>query len=276
MKPRILITGASSGLGAALARYHAAQGAALLLLARRAPLLRELERDCLRLGAAAVLRVQGDVSQAAVLKRAAKQAQRHWGGLDIVYANAGYSQSGRLESLSLAQWRRQMAVNVEGVLHTVQASLPLLSASQGRLGLIGSVVGYGSLAGSGAYAASKASLRAMAQVLDLELQGSGISVTYAAPGFFASEIRLKDADGRPDPQAPEYIPAWMLGETDRVAAGIAAAVRWRCREVILPKHAKLAAFFLRHAPGLSQALARRLSLWRERRQQAARALKGKP
>jgi NAD(P)-dependent dehydrogenase (short-subunit alcohol dehydrogenase family) len=158
-----------------------------------------------------------------------------------------------------------MEVNVEGVLHTVQSCVPLLRESRGRLAIIGSVVGFGALAEGGAYAASKAAVRALAQVLDLELAPSGISVTYVAPGFFDSEIRLKDADGRPSPGAAEYIPSFLRGDTAKVARQVRRAVDRRRRELVLPLHAKSAVFFLRHFPGLSQALARRLSVARLKR-----------
>jgi short-subunit dehydrogenase len=158
-----------------------------------------------------------------------------------------------------------MEVNVEGVLHTVQTCVPLLKPSRGRIAIIGSVVGFGSLAESGAYAASKAAVRALAQVLDLELSPWGISVTYVAPGFFSSEIRLKDADGKHAPDAPEYIPSFILGDAAKVARQVRKAVRRRRRELILPLHAKSAVFLMRHFPGLAQVFARRLSSVRARR-----------
>jgi NAD(P)-dependent dehydrogenase (short-subunit alcohol dehydrogenase family) len=271
MAQRILITGASAGLGRALALEHAAQGHRLLLLARRRDKLTAVARACRQAGAADVRVQAADVARRADLGKAVLSVQRAWGGLDVAYANAGYSQSGRLEALSLRQWRAQMAVNVEGVLHTLQACLPLLRASRGRVGVTSSVVSYGSLAGSGAYAASKAAVRALTQVLDLELQGSGVSVTHIAPGFFASEIRLKDADGRPDPDAPEYIPRLLLGDTAVLARRVRLAVAARRRELVWPLHAKLAVLLFRWLPGPSQALARRLSAYREHRKLAARS-----
>jgi len=261
----ILITGASSGLGEALAKEHASIGHALVLFARRKERLKEVAAACRSLGAAKVLICVGDVRNRKDVAKAAKTAEQGLGGLDIAYANAGYSQTGRLESLSLAQWRRQMEVNVEGVLHTVQTCVPLLKASRGRLAVIGSVAGFGAAAESGAYSASKAAVRALAQVLDLELSSEGVSVTYVAPGFFASEIRLKDADGRPAPDTPEYIPSFILGDTAKVARQVRKAVQRRRRELILPLHAKVAVYLFRHFPRLSQALTRRVSAARMRR-----------
>jgi NAD(P)-dependent dehydrogenase (short-subunit alcohol dehydrogenase family) len=264
MSQRIFITGASSGLGRALALEHAAQGDRLLLLARRLDRLKALAVECRQAGAAEIVLVRGDVSRRADIDAALRKAKA-WGGLDAAYANAGYSQSGRVESMRLAQWQAQMAVNVEGVLHAVQASLPLLKAAQGRLVLVGSVVSYATMTGSGAYAASKAAVRALAQVLDLELQGTGVSVTYAAPGFFRSEIRLKDANGKADPSAAEYLPGWLLGDERVLAHELRSAAWARRRELVWPLHAKLAVFVIRHFPGLAQAVARRASAAREAR-----------
>jgi NAD(P)-dependent dehydrogenase (short-subunit alcohol dehydrogenase family) len=268
MSDRILITGASSGLGRALALEHAAHGDRLVLVARRLDRLRQVALACKEAGAAEVLLLRGDVSQRRVLDQAVKQAQKAWNGLDWSYANAGYSQRGRLESMPLAAWRAQMAVNVEGVLHTVQASLPLLKRSPqgGRLILTGSVAGYASMAGAGGgYSASKAAVRIIAQLLDLELEGSGCSVTLASPGFFHSEIRRKDAQGRFDADKPEYMPGWLVGDEHELAHALRQAALKRRRELIWPLHAKLAVFLLRHFPGLAQSIARRVSRAREAR-----------
>ncbi|MGH7442452.1 MAG: SDR family NAD(P)-dependent oxidoreductase, partial [bacterium] len=259
---RVLVTGASSGLGAALAREHARQGHALLLLARRAEKLKSLAEDCAGLGSPCVLVRAGDVGLKANLMAAVRTAQDAWGGLDLAYANAGYSQSGRLEDLSLAQWRRQMRVNVEGVLFTAQACGPLLKSARGCFAVVGSVSGYGSTSETGAYAASKAAVRALTQILDLEWAEAGVGVTHIVPGFFASEIRLKDSDGRPSLDKMEYIPDFILGKTEALAKAVRRAVEARRRELIWPKHAKVAVFLMRHLPSLSHALNLRISLLR--------------
>ena len=268
---RVLITGASSGLGEALALEHAAQGHSLLLLARRGERLAALAERCRVAGAADLITVRGDVTRRADLDKAVGLARRHFGGLDVAYANAGYSQAGALASLAAADWERQMDVNVGGVLNTLQAAWPLLGASRGRLGVIGSVVSFGSLADSGAYAASKGAVRALAQVADLEARAQGFSVTYVAPGFFASEIRLKHAGGKADPSAREYLPAWLLGDPAALARRCRHAVQARHRELVWPFHAKVAVFLFRHFPGLAQALARRLSDARLKRRRAAQS-----
>jgi NAD(P)-dependent dehydrogenase (short-subunit alcohol dehydrogenase family) len=265
---RILVTGASSGLGAALALEHASRGHALVLLARRKDKLARAAEACRKAGAAQVHGVVADVTRAAGLRKAAALAGRSLGGLDVVYANAGYSQAGDLATLPLESWRRQMRVNVEGVLHTVQACLPLIAASRGRFGIVGSVTSYGSLSGSGAYAASKGAVRSLAQVLALEAAPLGVSVTFIAPGFFHSEIRLKDADGRPRPLAKEYLPSWLLGDASVLARRCRQAVERRRRELVWPLHAKAAVFLLRHAPGPSQWALARLGAARLKRRKA--------
>jgi NAD(P)-dependent dehydrogenase (short-subunit alcohol dehydrogenase family) len=255
-------------LGRALALEHAAQGHALVLLARRADRLAAVAEACRLAGAADIITVRGDVTKAPDLAKAARLARRHLGGLDVAYANAGYSQAGPLATLGFKAWQRQLDVNVNGVLHTLQAAWPLLHASGGRLGVIGSVVGYGSLADSGAYAASKGAVRSLAQVADLEARAQGMSVTYITPGYFVSEIRLKDHDGKADPQAKEYLPAWLLGDAAVLAKRVRCAVQARRRELVWPLHAKAAVFFFRHFPALAQGVTRRLSVARLKRRRA--------
>ena len=177
---------------------------------------------CRRAGAAQVLAVAADVTRPAALRRAAALAQKKLGGLDVAYVNAGYSLAGPLATMPLASWRRQMQVNVEGALNTIQACLPLLARSRGRLGVVGSVVSYGSLSHSGAYAASKGALRSLAQVLALETAPLGVSVTFIAPGFFASELRLKDAHGRPQARGPRIHAGLAAGRNGRAGPALPA------------------------------------------------------
>jgi hypothetical protein len=95
-----------------------------------------------------------------------------------------------------------------------------------------------------------------------------VSVTFIAPGFFRSEIRLKDADGRAKPQAQEYLPGWLLGDAAVLARRSRQAVECRRRELVWPLHAKLAVFLLRHAPGPSQWVLARLGAARLKRRRA--------
>lgn len=253
--PVVFITGASSGLGEALARLHAGRGDRVVLFARRssAALARELEAG----GCPAALPFRGDVVRRADLDRAVRAALKRFGAIDIVYANAGFGLRGRIDELDLERWRGQQAVNVEGLLSTVWATLPALKASQGRLGLVGSVLGFGVVPGNGAYAASKFAVRAISQALYAELKADGVSVTHIAPGFFESQFRGRDAQGRFDPTAPDTAPQGWRIPASEAAAYASRAVLARRRETVFPLHGKLTALLFRYFPVLALHLAAR-------------------
>ena len=108
---------------------------------------------------------------------------------------------------------------------------------------------------------------ALSVLLRYNLEAEGFEVDTILRGDEA-EIRLKDADGRFDPQAREYMGSGLIADVDKVAARLKRAVQARRREVVLPGHAKLGVFLLRHFPGLTQALAARLSKKRLERRKA--------
>lgn len=250
----VLITGASSGLGAALAREHARLGHAVVAFARRAPAVNALAREIESAGGQA-LAVAGDVTRRADLDRAVKAALKRFGRLDIVYANAGFGVRGRIDELDLAAWRKQQSVNVEGLLQTVWATLPALKASQGRLGLVGSVMGFGTVPGNGVYAASKFAVTALALTLYGELKADGVSVTHIAPGFFDSEFRQRGENGRHDPRLKDSAPKGWSIPAEKAAGYASRAVLARRREVIFPLHGWLTATLYRHFPGFALWLA---------------------
>lgn len=247
MKPNVVfITGASSGLGEALAREHAGAGDQVVLFARRNSTALAAE-----LGG---LAVRGDVTRRGDLDRAVRSALKRFGRLDLVYANAGYGERGRIDELDLKRWKRQQAVNVEGLLNTVWACLPALKVSRGRLALVGSVLGFGGVPGNGAYVASKFAVRGLSQSLYAELRPLGVSVTHLAPGFFESEFRQRDAQGRLDRSLPDTAPkGWRIPAAE-AARYARQAVMARRRERVFPMHGVLAALLYRLLPGPALAL----------------------
>ena len=126
----VLVTGASSGIGAALAREFARQGADLVLAARRLPRLVELAAEVRATGRRA-LAVPCDVTEDGALEGAVRQALEAFGRLDVVVANAGFGVVGPFERLTLDDYRRQFETNVFGVLRTASAALPALRSSRG-------------------------------------------------------------------------------------------------------------------------------------------------
>ena len=228
-----MITGASSGIGAALAREFARHGADLVLLARRADRLATLATELERAGRRA-LALTADVTVDGDLDKAVAQARAALGRLDVVVANAGFGVVGPVERLALDDYRRQFETNIFGVLRTVHATLADLKASRGRLVVIGSVAGYVATPGSSPYSMSKFAVRALAEALGHELAPAGVAVTLVSPGYVDSEIRRVDNAG--------------LFQT--AARQIVRAVARRRREVVITGHGKVAVFMQRHAPWL--------------------------
>lgn len=245
----VWITGASSGLGWALALEFARQGAHLALSARRVDRLETLVREIEALGRKAVA-IACDVTDEAAVRGAVDQLVAHFGKLDIAVANAGFGVSGRIERLDAGAWRRQFDTNVVGLAMTARYALPQLRESHGRLVLIGSVSALLPGPGNGAYAASKAAVRSIGETLSVECAGSGVSVTTIHPGFVESDIARVDNQGHFDPNRADKRPAKLMWPADRAARVMLRAIARREREYVFTGHGKLGAFAGQHFPGL--------------------------
>jgi NAD(P)-dependent dehydrogenase (short-subunit alcohol dehydrogenase family) len=248
----VFITGAGSGIGAALARECARQGATVILFDRRERAIVRAAAALRALGYCALAR-HGDVTSALDLRRAVAAARRRYGRIDVVVANAGYEVTGRLEELTIADFRRQFETNVFGVLRTIYATLGDLKRSRGSLVLVGSLLGHIALPGTAAYAMSKFAVTALAQSLRFELARAGVCVTLVSPGNVATNIRRVDNRNRLHARARDPIPPWLRITPETAARAIAAAVRHRRPEVVLTRLAKLAVVGERLAPSLVAA-----------------------
>jgi NAD(P)-dependent dehydrogenase (short-subunit alcohol dehydrogenase family) len=258
MTPVVLITGASSGIGEALALEYARRGADLVLLARRADRLAAVAKEAEAHGHRA-LTLECDVTSEDAVRAAVERAEREFSRVDVVIANAGFGVSGRIETLSMDDFRRQFETNVFGVIRTVHASLDALKRSKGRLAIVSSVAGYVASPGMSPYAMSKFAVRALADSIREELRPHGISVTTIAPGFVDSEIRRVDRGGVFRPETPEPVPAWLRVRTDVAARHIIRAIDRRRPEAVITGHGKLMVQLARHAPWTMRALARLLA-----------------
>jgi short-subunit dehydrogenase len=247
----VLVTGASAGIGAALARELALHGANLVLAARRRDRLDALAAELsARVKAIAVT---ADVTRDGDLEHAVAEAERAFGGLDIAIANAGFAVTGRVERLTLDDHRRQLETNLFGVLRTVYAALPALKRSRGGLAIVGSVAGHVPTPRTAPYNMSKFALRALAEDLHDELAADGVTVTLLSPGFVVSDIGRVDNQGVRHDEDRSSAPAWLRIPTDRAAREMVAAIETRRREAIIGGHARLAVFLYRHAPWLVRA-----------------------
>lgn len=252
----VLITGASSGIGEALARELARRGARLCLCARRVDRLRALADECTAAGGESIA-VACDVTRDGDLEAAVAQAKERFGRLDVAVANAGFGVTLRVDRLKLADFRRQFETNVFGVLRTVYATLDELKASKGSLVLVGSVASYLVLPTQAPYAMSKFAVRALGEALQGELAGDGVHVLLVSPGFVESEIRSVNRRGEPIPNARDPIPKWLQMPADVAARKIVDALAARRRERILTAHGHAGVFLSKHAPWVVRLAARR-------------------
>jgi NADP-dependent 3-hydroxy acid dehydrogenase YdfG len=177
--PVFLITGASSGIGAATARHAAREGYRLVLAARSEDRIAALAHE---LGEDRALAVRCDVTEWEDQQRMVSEALAAFGQLDVVFANAGFgAPRGFLES-DTEHWRAMVLTNVYGAALTIRATLPAVRETRGHVLLTGSVAGRRALPGS-LYSATKWAVTAMGESLRQEVDGTGIRVTLIEPGM---------------------------------------------------------------------------------------------
>jgi clavulanate-9-aldehyde reducatase len=191
---KILVTGASSGIGEAVARTAAAEGARVALLARRQDRVEALAAELP--GAVALV---ADVADYARTRAEIDRGVAAMGGLDSVVNNAGLMVYGLPSGTDPGVWQEMLNVNVLGILAVCRATVPYLRAASGPLIINVSSMGGRKvpLAGSGVYASTKFAVHALGDALRMELQPEGIRVTTLAPGFVDTPLTAGWPEGRP-------------------------------------------------------------------------------
>jgi len=226
---RVVITGASSGIGEALARHYAGQGAILGLISRRSSGSSEK-----------VISYQVDVTDEVAVTRAAKDFIARFGVPDLVIANAGVSSgTSGVEHGDVSKLRKMLEVNVAGLAATLAAFAPAMrEAGRGTLAGIASVAGFRGLAGNGAYCASKSAAITWLESLRAELYGSGVSVVCVCPGYIDTAMTRVNRFRMP-----------FLISADDAARRIARAIEAKRRLAVIPWQMALVSVGLRAMPG---------------------------
>ena len=191
-----LVTGASSGIGRAVARRLAAEGLRVGAMARRGDRLASLATDLDQEGQS-LLPLVADVSDRGAVESAVERLRTEFGPVDVLVNNAGVMPVAPLTELRVDDWERMVDVNVKGVLYGLAAVLPdMLERQSGHVVMIGSVAGRRPFPGGTVYAATKFAVRALVMGMQLELSSTeGIRVTDIQPGVVDTELQ----DHHPDP-----------------------------------------------------------------------------
>jgi short-subunit dehydrogenase len=203
-KPITLITGASSGIGAALAQRLARHGDHVILVARRLRLLQEVAGEIAKAGGSSEIAVC-DVTIGEAVRTCVTEALRKHGRIDRLILNAGGGGRTLPEHLTSDEVRAVLELNLFGVVNFIEAALPaLLQQGNGQIVAIGSIAGYRGLPRTASYGAAKAALMNYIESLRIDLAPRGIAVTLAAPGFVATKDTKKQ---RAKPMAMSVEPA---------------------------------------------------------------------
>jgi short-subunit dehydrogenase len=244
----IIITGASSGIGRALAFKFASEGSSVVVAARRLERLKSIEKE---FGSDRVLVVETDVSREDDCKNLIEKTIEKFGTIDVLINNAGVSMRAMFSNCDTSVLKRLMDVNFWGTVYCTKYALPYLIKSGGSLVGIVSVAGYFGLPGRTGYSASKFAIRGFLESLRVEFYKSRLNVLIVAPGFVNSEIRecALTSVGLPQGKSPRNEKNMM--SNGRCASFIYKAVKRRKRELILSFfEGKLAVFISKWCPQL--------------------------
>jgi NADP-dependent 3-hydroxy acid dehydrogenase YdfG len=219
-----IVTGASSGIGEATALALVAEGATVVIVARRGDRLQTLATRIADVGGQA-FPITADVSDEAQIEAAVQQTQAKFGKVDILINNAGAMLLGMIDGANTEDWRRMINLNVLGLMYATHKVLPLMKAQgAGHIVNISSVAGRVANAGSGVYNASKWAVGAFSEALRKEVYQNNIRVTIIEPGLVATELPQHVTDPKAKETTANFYGSLKNLESEDIAAAIAYAV----------------------------------------------------
>ena len=243
----VIVTGASSGIGEAMAREFAAQGARVVLGARSVQKLQLIAGDIRsRGGQAAYCGV--DVTDVGECRRLIDTAVREFGGIDVLVCNAGLSMRAIFDDVDLEVLHRLMDVNFWGTVNCCKFALPYLQQSHGSIVGISSVAGLHGLPGRTGYSASKFAMTGFLETLRIENLRKGLHVMVACPGFTASNVRFSalTANGSQQGETPRDESKMMTAE--QVARIVGRGILRRKRLCLMEIEGRATYFVKKFAP----------------------------
>ncbi len=249
---RVLITGASSGIGEATALEFAHSGCRLFLTARRRERLERVAERCLSAGAPEALVSVQDLSVAGSGERVVSACLDHWPDLDVLICNAGYGIYGPLQEVSPAAMEKIWRVNVQSAYESIHRALPgFLSRRSGHIVLVSSLLGKVSLPMGSSYCATKFAMVGLGESLWGELRGSGVSVSVICPGTTRTEF-LESAEIS---ESAGVFRRLAGDSAETVSRAIVKAVTKRTRVRVLTRSGRAIWRFSRFFPETSAQLA---------------------
>lgn len=249
----VVITGASSGIGEAMAKVYASMGAKVVLGARHADKLEALCRSIEQQGGRAAW-CATDVTRPEDCKRLIDTTVENFGGIDVMICNAGISMRALFDDVDLDVLHRLMDVNFWGTVYCTKYALPYLQKSHGSLVGISSVAGIHGLPGRTGYSASKFAMTGFLETIRIENLKKGVHVMVACPGFTASNVRFSalTANGSQQGATPRKEEKMMTAE--QVARIVARGIARRKRLCLMEIEGRATHFVKKFAPGLVDRL----------------------
>ncbi|NOK17558.1 SDR family oxidoreductase [Corallococcus carmarthensis] len=254
----VIVTGASAGIGEALAVALAGRGANVVLAARDAQALERVKARCEAAGGKA-LAVPTDVGDPEACRRLVERTVEAFGGVDVLVNNAGITMHSRFEDVKdLGLYERLMRINYLGAVHCTFHALPHIQARKGLLVAVSSLTGKTGVPMRTGYAASKHAMQGFFDSLRIELLGTGTDVLVVSPGFVATDIRAHalGPEGQPLGQSPRDESGPTM-DVDTCVALILRAMERREREVVMTLTGRVGLVLKLVAPALVDRLAAR-------------------
>jgi len=261
----LVITGASTGIGEALARAYAARGDQVVLAARDREALERVAGACERAGGQA-LAVPTDVTDPEQCRALVDRAVERFGGIDVLVNNAGISMWARFDEVTdLSLFERIMRVNYLGAVYLTHYALPHVERARGLLVAVSSLTGKTGVPTRTGYAASKHAMQGFFDSLRVELLGTGVDVLVASPGFVRTGIRERvlGPDGKPRGASPREEGGRATMSLEECTRILVRAIDRREREVVMTAAARAGLWVKLVAPGVVDRLALRAVRERE-------------
>jgi len=250
----VVITGASSGIGKALAVELARRGANLVLGARQYVTLCEITQELEKQHAIRAIAVQCDVTREEDCEQLIKQAVLTFGRVDVLINNAGISMRALFQDVDLKVLRSLMDVNFWGAVYCTKYAMPEILKSKGSIVGVSSIAGYKGLPGRTGYSASKFAMNGFLDALRVENLKTGVHVMTACPGFTASNIRNTALNKNGVSQGESSLEEEKMMTAEEVAKIIADGIEKRARTLIMTSQGKMTVTLSKLLPGLLDKL----------------------